>query len=85
MCEFGLTDVHVAQKQVIDSVSFDVHMVHDVAGHHYIERITQIIPAQKEDRYELRDIVVFDTEKKEYRFVGEIFPSAPSLLKEAAG
>ena len=85
VCEFGLTDVHVAQKQVIDSVSFDVHMVHDVAGHHYIERITQIIPAQKEDRYELRDIVVFDTEKKEYRFVGEIFPSVPSLLKEAAG
>ena len=85
VCEFGLTDVHVAQKQVIDSVSFDVHMVHDVTGHHFIERITQIIPSQKDDQYELRDIVVFDTERKMYRFVGEVSPSPFAFLKEAAG
>ncbi|MBP5653430.1 MAG: Flp pilus assembly complex ATPase component TadA [Lachnospiraceae bacterium] len=85
VCEFGLTDVHVAQKQVVDSVSFDVHMVHDVTGHHYIERITQIIPSQKDERYELKDIVVFDTEKKMYRFVGEVSSVLPASVREAAG
>ncbi|MCR5429438.1 MAG: CpaF/VirB11 family protein [Lachnospiraceae bacterium] len=85
VCEFGLTDVHVAQKQVVDSVSFDVHMVHDVTGHHYIERITQIIPSQKDERYELKDIVVFDTEKKMYRFVGEVSSILPVSVREAVG
>ncbi len=38
--EFGISDVRVAEKQVVDSIQFDVHMVHDVSGHHFIERIT---------------------------------------------
>ncbi len=42
--EFGISDVRVAEKQVVDSIQFDIHMVHDVLGHHFIERITQIIP-----------------------------------------
>ena len=44
--EFGISDVRIAEKQVVDSVNFDIHMVHDVDGHHFIERITQIIPSE---------------------------------------
>lgn len=40
--ECGISDVHVAEQQVVDLISYDIHMVHDVAGHHYIERITRI-------------------------------------------
>ena len=105
VCEFGISDVRVAEKQVVDSVGFDVHMVHDVSGHHFIERITQIIPVENgelprenqeatrefyrritEPRlYELRDIVVFDKVRKEYRFVGDVHGDAVSYGKEAAG
>lgn len=48
--ECGISDVHVAEQQVIDLISYDIHMVHDVTGHHFIERITRI------DRY--RDGVI---------------------------
>lgn len=40
--ECGISDVHVAEQQVIDLISYDIHMVHDVTGHHFIERITKI-------------------------------------------
>lgn len=42
--EFGISNVEVAEKQVVDILNFDVHMVHDVQGRFYIERITEIIP-----------------------------------------
>lgn len=40
--ECGISDVHVAEQQVVDLISYDIHMVHDVTGHHFIERITRI-------------------------------------------
>lgn len=42
--EFGISDVRIAEKQVVDSINFDIHMVHDSTGHHYVERITEIVP-----------------------------------------
>lgn len=47
--EFGISDAKIAEKQVVDSINFDVHMVHDVSGHHYIERITEIVPYEPQD------------------------------------
>lgn len=74
VCEFGITDVNVAERQVVDSISFDVHMVHDTHGRHYIERITQIIPLDHDERgnYLCRDIIVFDHERLRYRKVSEV-------------
>ncbi|MCR5431633.1 MAG: CpaF/VirB11 family protein [Lachnospiraceae bacterium] len=62
MCEFGITDAAVAEKQVVDSIGFDVHMVRDTQGRHYVERITRIIPLEASGPpfYELKDIIVFD-------------------------
>ncbi len=62
MCEFGITDAAVAEKQVVDSIGFDVHMVRDTQGRHYVERITSIIPVESERPpfYELKDLIVFD-------------------------
>lgn len=42
--EFGIDDVMIAEKQVVDILNFDIHMVHDVEGQFYIERITEIVP-----------------------------------------
>ncbi|MCR5204344.1 MAG: CpaF/VirB11 family protein [Lachnospiraceae bacterium] len=42
--ELGINDVRIAEKQVVDILNFDIHMVHDVEGRFYIERITEIIP-----------------------------------------
>ena len=42
--EFGINDVSIAEKQVVDILNFDIHMVHDSEGEFYIERITEIIP-----------------------------------------
>lgn len=69
VCEFGINDINVAEKQVVDSISFDVHMVHDTHGRHYIERITQIIPLTggEAQNYMLRDIITFDHNRLCYR------------------
>ncbi|MCR5520612.1 MAG: CpaF/VirB11 family protein [Lachnospiraceae bacterium] len=73
MCEFGITDAAVAEKQVVDSIGFDVHMVRDTGGRHYIERITSIIPVEsdKPPFYELRDLIVFDPVMSRYVKKGE--------------
>lgn len=42
--EGGFQNEGIAEEQVIDTVSFDIHMVKTVDGHRYIERITEIIP-----------------------------------------
>ena len=62
MCEFGITDAAVAEKQVVDSIGFDVHMVRDTQGRHYVERITSITPIESDSApfYKLSDITVFD-------------------------
>jgi len=62
MCEFGITDAAVAEKQVVDSIGFDVHMVRDTQGRHYVERITEIIPIDSRYApfYKLVDLIVFD-------------------------
>lgn len=75
MCEFGISDAHVAEKQVVDSVGFDVHMVRDTGGRHYVERITAIIPTDSETPpfYRLEDLIVFDPVKSRYiKMCGQI-------------
>ena len=47
--ELGISDVRIAEKQVVDILDFDIHMVHDVEGRFYIERITEIIPDENSD------------------------------------
>lgn len=46
--ELGINSVEVAEKQVVDILNFDIHMVHDIEGRFYIERITEIIPEKTE-------------------------------------
>ena len=47
--EFGIRDVSIAEKQVVDVLNFDIHMVHDAQGRFYIERITEIIPEEEKN------------------------------------
>lgn len=42
--ELGISSVEVAEKQVVDILNFDIHMVHDIEGRFFIERITEIVP-----------------------------------------
>ncbi|MCR5332381.1 MAG: Flp pilus assembly complex ATPase component TadA [Lachnospiraceae bacterium] len=70
VCEWGISDISIAEKQVADSINFDIHMVHDVEGHHYIERITQIISG--ECGYTLKDIVLFDKINRCYTLCGKV-------------
>ena len=46
-------------------------MIHDVNGHHYVERITQIIPDEDKD-YRLKNIIIFDKKNKRYRICGRV-------------
>lgn len=49
----------IALEQVVDAIRFDVHMEKDITGHRYIERISEIVKADNEKGYEVRDIVVY--------------------------
>jgi pilus assembly protein CpaF len=39
----------IAEQQVADVINFDIHLAKDIAGHRYIERITEIIPVESEE------------------------------------
>lgn len=91
VCEWGISDISVAEKQVVDSISFDIHMIHDVKGHHYIERITQIIPADEENAegmgdqssgktYSLVNIIEFDLKENCYKICSDIKGKAALLI-----
>lgn len=43
----------IAEQQVADVINFDIHLTKDIAGHRYIERITEIIPVECEEYPEL--------------------------------
>lgn len=49
----------VALEQVTEAINFDIHLEKDIDGHRYIERITEIIPANNQTGYQLRDIVKY--------------------------
>lgn len=36
----------IAEQQVADIINFDIHLAKDITGHRYIERITEIVPAE---------------------------------------
>ncbi len=42
----------IAEKQVAETISFDIHLARDVKGHRYIERITEIIPLSTYSEYD---------------------------------
>lgn len=48
--ECGMNDMRLAERQVVDVLDLDIHMVHDTEGNHYIERITEILRTE-EDEY----------------------------------
>lgn len=51
----------MAEEQVVEVVSIDVHLNKDYSGHRYLERITEIIPVKGEDRcFVCRDLLRFD-------------------------
>ncbi len=66
-------------------------MIHDVKGHHYIERITQIIPADEENAedmgdqssgktYSLVNIIEFDLKENCYKVCSDIKGKAALLI-----
>ena len=83
--ELGINDVRIAEKQVVDILNFDVHMVHDVEGNFYIERITEIIPDDLGQSYRLSDIIRFDREKMAYRFLSDLSDHTRDKIIEKTG
>jgi len=83
--ELGINDVRIAEKQVVDILNFDIHMVHDVDGNFYIERITEIIPETTDNMYRLSDIVRFDKDNMEYRFCTGISEYTREKIIEKTG
>lgn len=45
--ECGMNDMRLAERQVVDVLDLDIHMVHDTEGNHYIERITEILRTEE--------------------------------------
>ena len=58
----GFSDERLAEEQVIKALNFDIHMV-NVKGHRYIERITEIVPLQKQISKNLRESMYFFFER----------------------
>ncbi len=52
----------IAEEQVVDTIRFDVHLEKDLDGHRYIERISEIIPQNKNEMgclFEVSPLVEF--------------------------
>lgn len=67
----GFHNERVALEQVTEAIHFDIHMKKDLAGHRYIERITEIVPdkgrvfqkiycGEEGEPFTVRDLVVFE-------------------------
>lgn len=64
LTEGNFRDEMIAKEQVVDVLRFDVHMEKDVAGHRYIERITEIVPmSEGKEMYRLVNIIEFKNGK----------------------
>ncbi|MBP5158803.1 MAG: Flp pilus assembly complex ATPase component TadA, partial [Lachnospiraceae bacterium] len=88
--EFGISDVETAERQVVDSINFDVHMVRDKEGHHYIERITEIVPSGRDaegmrTNYECHDILLFDKINRCYVVTDMISEYARERIRATCG
>ena len=44
--EFGINDVNIAEKQIVEIINFDVHTEKDLNGNFFIRRITEIVPSE---------------------------------------
>ncbi len=42
---------NIAEKQVAETIGFDIHLTKDINGHRYIERITEIVPLSDYKEY----------------------------------
>lgn len=47
--EFGINDVNIAEKQIVDILNFDVHTEKDLEGNFFIRRINEVVPAENKD------------------------------------
>lgn len=57
----------VALSQVLEVVRFDIHLHMSRDGHRYIERISEIVPSDTRDSFQVRDLICF----KNGRYVQE--------------
>jgi pilus assembly protein CpaF len=68
--EGGFSNERIATEQVCCAINFDIHMIKDNRGHRYIERITQIIPMEEDEKqgltykmFKTKDIIRYDDGK----------------------
>lgn len=74
-------DESVAEEQVVSVLNFDIHLAKDYSGQRYIERITEIVPAELgKRRYEAIDIMRYVS--GEYRMVNAISKSQVEAMSQ---
>jgi pilus assembly protein CpaF len=56
-----IKDAKVAEKQILNVLYFDIHQAKDSNGHHYIDRITEVVPKEHKPYSKL-----IDTATREY-------------------
>lgn len=54
---------NIALSQVLEVVRFDVHLHMSREGHRYIERISEIVPSDTRDTFQVRDLICFKNGK----------------------
>lgn len=75
--ENGFSSEDVAMEEVINCLSFDIHMASDDTGRRYVERMTEVIPGTdglRRGGYRLNTFLVYDKNKRQYRLVNRISP-----------
>lgn len=81
-----------AEKQVTDIVKIDIHLSYSVIGERYIERITEIVPAERtttNDELDIsfteRDIIRYDLIDRKYYVVNKLSHKLQSYIKSNIG
>lgn len=87
LMEGGFNNEYIATEQVCMAINFDIHMVRDINGHRYIERITQIIPDYDDqsgnltsNMFKTKDIVRYKDGK--YVITGGLSPKIIQHIKD---
>ncbi|MCI7130097.1 MAG: Flp pilus assembly complex ATPase component TadA [Lachnospiraceae bacterium] len=66
----GSGDADLAMLDIIQALHFDIHCgLDELKGERYLERISEIVPTGDKRLYEIRDILIYDIENKEYRLI----------------
>lgn len=84
--EYGISDPIIAERQAVDAVNFDIHMVRDKNGHHFIERITEVVPTDDTNRtYYCNVIAEYDKAEGCYKRTGELSAAAIERIHRKTG